>query len=178
DDAALVRVLERLRHLQQDPNDLEVAGASQAAQITTGRELHRQHDGIIRSLGRKYLEDGGVIELTGDRVLVLERRPGALITRKLGAQNLERDVDATHVVVCAPDFALTAGAQPLELPVAAGQALSIDRSRSLCHGLTWLTPCALPGLMRRFKRHGLRRRRGRAGRGFGLHPGTGPGAGP
>src|SRR5207245_1227510 len=106
DDAALVRVLERLRDLQQDRNDLEVTGASQAAQIPAGGELHRQDDCIVRSLGGIYLEYGRVVEAACDRVLVLQRRPGAFVAPELGAENLERDVDAARVVAGAPGFRL------------------------------------------------------------------------
>ncbi len=70
-DAALVRVLQRRRNLQENGDYLEVSGTAQAPQIATGGELHWKRNHVSRTLWGKDLEDRRVIEATRDLVFTL-----------------------------------------------------------------------------------------------------------
>jgi len=75
-DALLMRILKRGCDFKQYRDDLQIAGAAQAAQITAGRKLHRQHRRIGVTLRAVHLQNRRMIEQARDLVLVL--KAGAL----------------------------------------------------------------------------------------------------
>ena len=114
DDAALVRVLECLRDLDEHRHDRQVAGAAQPAQVPARGELHRQDEGRAVALRREHLEDARVIQAARTLVLVHERDPGCGgAAPGPRAQDLQRNVGAGLGVEGAPDLPLPAGAEPL-----------------------------------------------------------------
>src|SRR6185437_7420491 len=107
DDAARVRVLERLGHLEQHGYDVQVSHATKPSQVTARGKLHRQYQNILDPLRREHLEDAGMPQAAGDVVLALERLPRRRITRSRGRKHLQGNVDAARLIVRAPDFTLS-----------------------------------------------------------------------
>ena len=125
DDTVLMRVFERLRDVDEHRHDVEIALATQPAQISARGELHRQRDEIALAIRRVHLEDGRMIHPARDGVLAAERGPRSIVVRELRAQNLESNLDAALIVTRTPDFRLTACPQLLEQCVTRGARPSV-----------------------------------------------------
>ena len=78
DDAALVRVFQRLRDVDEHGHDFEIALAAQPAQIATGGQFHGQRDEIAFAIRRLHFQDGRMIEPARDGVLARRARPTRL----------------------------------------------------------------------------------------------------
>ncbi len=79
---ALVGVLERLSHFDEDRNDLEVSRTAQLAQVAAGGELHWQSYHVTGALRWVHLEDARMIQPTGDLVLVRQGGPRRFAFRR------------------------------------------------------------------------------------------------
>src|SRR5262245_18301617 len=131
-----MRVLERLRNIDEHRHDIEVTLAAELAQICAGGELHGQRDEIAFAIRRLHLQDGRMIEPARDGVLAHQRGPRRIVVSEAGIQNLESDVDTHGLIARAPDFRLPASTQLLEHRVAGGDAPSVRWGRGFGPGLT------------------------------------------
>ena len=134
DHATLVRVLERLRDLQQHRDDGEVAAAPQPAQIASAGQLHGQQQRAVLALRGKHLEDPGMIQAAGALVLVQQRGPRRGAAPGRGVQDLQRNVEPALRIMRAPHLALTAAAQPFVQSVAGLECASGIRGQRIAHG--------------------------------------------
>ncbi len=114
DDPALMRVLQRLCDVQEHRNDVQIARATQPAQIAAGGELHGQHDRLAQMVWRKNLQHRSMIQTTRNRVLALKGSEHRFARSSSSVGHLQSDVDPAGVVVGTPHLALTARAQFLE----------------------------------------------------------------
>jgi len=135
DNATFMCVLERLGNFQEHGNDLEEARTAQAAEVTTGRELHRQNQCVAGTLWRKHLEDRRMIEPACNRVFVLEGAPSLSLWAG-GIQHLEGNVDPPRTIVRTPHLALPTRAQLVEQRVARVELPTFDRCNGLSHVLS------------------------------------------
>ncbi len=138
DDPALVRVLQRLRDVQEHWNDVQVAGAAQPAQIAAGSELHRQHHRVGQVMWRIDLQHGSMIQTARDRMLALERGQHGFPRRAGRVRYLQCNIDPAGVIVGAPYFTLTARTQFFEQRKTRVQTPTFERGCKLSHDLMGL----------------------------------------
>ncbi len=135
-NAPLVGVLQRLGNLDEHRNDLEVPCTAKAPQVAARGKLHGQRNNVARALGREDLQYCSVAQPIGDLVFPLKSGPGGFVARERRAENLQRDIDAAHLIVRAAHLSLTARTKSVEQRVAGVQPASSGGSQNFCHSFS------------------------------------------